>query len=727
MRPAVNQTETLVKLNSRIAQLTRSHQNSEALQLFNQIHSASHHRPDKYTLTSALSACANLQDIVAGDQLHAYVIRAGFRDYTHIGNTLLSLYAKLNDLNSVSRVFNDITAPDAYTWTTLLSAYTKLGQVNHACQLFNEMPQAQGNVSVWNSMITGCVENGHQEVAFVMFRQMHFLGIRHDNYTFASILSACDSSELLDFGRQVHSLVIRTGFLLRLSVLNAQLTMYFNCGMVEDAIMLFEETESTKRNQITCNAMIAGLASRGRDVEALMIFKEMQENHLVPNERTFTSVISSCSSTGMVKLGHQLHALAIKMGFQTCTYVNNAMITMYSICGDLGAASIVFETLECKDPISWNSMITGYAQGNLQTSAIMVYMQMQRAGIQPDEFTVGSLVANSDCLEFIEMMQATMVKNRLIQNNQVCNALISVYSKHAQMKQAFRIFDAMLSRNLISWNTVMCGCLYNGLPNLGLDLFHKLQISELKPDLYSLSIVLSICANRSILRHGKQVHAYIIRAGFGLETPLGNTLISFYAECGDLDWSAKVFSGMMERDIVSWNAMISAYAHHGEGKKAIACFKKMWESGEKLDQTTFTAVLSACSHAGLVDDGRLIFASMMDHHGISPGVDHYSCIIDLLGRAGHLDEAERLINTMPFQADPKIWWAILSSCQIHGNARLGRIAAGFLLEIETENPAVYVLLSNIIAATGHWEEAANIRELMRKNRMIKQPGCSWVE
>ncbi|XP_043705591.1 pentatricopeptide repeat-containing protein At3g49740 [Telopea speciosissima] len=736
-------TQLLIKLNSLIAALIRSHQNSSALQVFTQIHSSHHLRPDHYTLVSSLTACANLHDTVAGDQLHSHVICAGFKAYAHVGNTVLSLYAKSKDLNSVNRLFSEITIPDVYTWTILLSAYAKSGQIDYACQLFDGMLYRNAetwnafppldvrlyrNIATWNAIITGCVENGREGTAVEMFLKMRRWGVGHDHYTFASILSLCCSPELVQFGRQVHSLIARTGFLLRVSVVNALLTMYFNCEVVHGAYDVFEEAKGTTCNQITYNAMIAGLVSNGKDREALDLFMEMREACLEPTELTFVTVMSSSSLTGMVKLGRQVHAQIIKMGYEAYTSVSNAAITMYSSYADLDSASVIFERLAKKDSVSWNSMISGCVQCNSLSLAIMVYLRMQRAGLETDDFTVGSLLSYSDSLVIVELIQALVVKNGLLSNILVCNALVSSYSKHGMIKDAFQVFHSMCSQNLISWNTIISGCLFNGLPLLGLDLFRWLLLSELRPNLYTLTVVLSTCASIAALRHGKQVHSYILKLGFGLETPLGNALITMYAKCGILDWASKVFSRMMQRDIVSWNAMICAYAQHGEGKEAIRCFKVLQNLDDvKPDEATFTAVLSACSHAGLVNEGCQIFFTMVDEYGIIPGVDHCSCIIDLLGRAGHLDEAGRLINTMPAQADSKMWWALLGACQAHGNVLLGRVAAEVLQEIEPYNPAAYVQLANIYAAAGQWNEAANVREMMNKRGVVKQPAYSWIE
>jgi pentatricopeptide repeat protein len=621
----------------------------------------------------------------------------------------------------VKRAFNEIENPDVYSWTTLVSACTKLGNFGDAWEVFDRMPRS--DVAIWNAIVTGCSENGHSEIAVSLFSEMHRVGIRHDNYTFASVLSVC-SLEALDLGRQVHSLVIKTGYLVRTSVVNALLTMYFNCGLVADAYEVFEEVEDGVYDQITFNVMIDGLVSVGRDEEALGMFREMQKACLRPTELTFVSVMSSCSSS---RVGHQVHAQAIKMGFEACTCVSNAAITMYSSCRDLHAAHMVFERLKERDLVSWNTMISSYAQGDLGRSATLAYLQMQRAGIEPDEFTFGSLLASSEFLEVVEMIHALASKNGLMMQVQVSNALVSGYSKHGKINQAYQIFHDINPRNLISWNTIIAGFLFNGCPIQGFEQFSQLLKTELRPDVYTLSLILSLCASTSSLEHGRQVHGYILILGLFSEISLGNALVTMYAKCGALDWSLGVFNAMGEKDTVSWNSLISAYAQHGQGKDAVNCFEAMQDSsGVKPDQATFTAVLSACSHAGLVDDGTRIFNSMVKNYGFIPSVDHFSCIVDLLGRGGYLDEAERIINSKHVEAHSNILWTLFSACAAHGNIRLGRMVAGFLLETECDNPSVYVLLSNIYAAVGQWEESANVRELMKKTGVMKQPGYSWI-
>ncbi|KAL3525568.1 hypothetical protein ACH5RR_013940 [Cinchona calisaya] len=715
-----NCAKKLIKINCRLRNLNHSQQYAATLQLFNQIHSSHRLRPDHYTLSAALTACANLRDKSTGNQLHANAIRSGLNFFPHVTNTLLSVYAKSKDLSSVKRVFDEIKNPDVYSWTTLLSACTKLGDVAYACEMFDKMPQR--NVAVWNAMITGCAENGSDEIALGLFRKMHSFGVGRDNYSLASVLSIC-SLELLDFGMQVHSLVIKTGLLAKTSVINSLLTMYFSYERIGDAYGVFEEEGSIVHDQITRNAMIAGLVGMERKEDAFLMFKYMQRAGLCPTELSFVSIMSSCSCS---RDAIQVHAQAIKMDLEDCTSVSNAAITMYSNCENLNAAHMVFERLKKKDIVSWNTMITSYADANLGREAIVIYSQMQREGVKPDEFTIGSLLVSSESVVNVEIIHAAVMKNALFLKVEVSNALLSAFSRHGYIDQAYRLFHSMNTRNLISWNTLISGYQLNGFPVQGLEQFSEFVLSGFIPNIFTLSIVLNICASISALQHGKQVHTHILKVGYSLETSLNNALITLYAKCGNLDSSTRVFQKMISKDTVSWNSMISAYAQNGEGREAVRCFEMMQDSEAKPDEATFTAVLSACSHSGLVSDGCRIFNSMVSTYRIEPTGDHFSCLIDLLGRAGYLDETERLVNSKHIDIDSSVWWTLISSCAAHGNLRLGRIVAGLLLETEKHDPAVYVLLSNIYADAGKWTESADVRELIKKFGVMKQPGSSWI-
>ncbi|XP_073317600.1 pentatricopeptide repeat-containing protein At3g49740 [Primulina huaijiensis] len=721
----INSTESpirqLINLNCLLRDLTRAGQFSDSLNLFQQIHSSHNLKPDQFSVSTTLTVCANIHDVLVGSQLHAYSIQSALNLFPHVSNSLLSFYTKSQDLFSVKKVFDEIKKPDIYSYTTLISACANLGEFDYALSLFYQMPLE--NVPVWNAIISGCLENWHDEIAFDVFHKMHSLGIKADNYTYASVLSLCSLKDF-GFGRQVHSAVVKTGYFARTSVINSLLTMYFNCKCAACAFAVFEELDHVVRDEITYNAVIAGLGSVEREDEALLMFKDMQNVGLKPTDLTFLSVMGACM---FCRMAVQIHCQAIKMGFEYFTSVSNATISMYSRCEELNAACLVFERLEAKDVVSWNAVIASYSQENLGTDAIFAYMQMQKNGIEPDEFTIGGLLASLEWGVLVEMIHAVVIKNALILKHEVSNALVSAFSSCNEISQANKLFCDMYSRNLISWNAMISGYRLNGLPEQGLQQFFELLQSGMRPNHYTLSIVLNIYASKSDLRHGKQMHAYILRFMHFSHVLIGNSLIAFYAHVGALHLSLRVFQTMVHKDVVSWNSVISAYAQNGEGNKAMNCFQDMQFCGKiRPDKATFTAVLTACSRSGLVAEGIQIFSVMVKDYDMEPDTSHFSIIVDLLGRAGYLDIAERLINSKDINVDSSVWWTLFSLCTTHGNFQLGSIIAGYLLELGNEDPAVYVLLSNIYANAGKWEESADVRELMKKYGVTKQPGSSWI-
>ncbi|KAH7675671.1 TPR-like protein, partial [Dioscorea alata] len=712
----------LIALNARISKHVGNHQYRQALHLFVRIHASPDLSPDHFSLSTALTACARLRARCAGAQLHSYALRSGFLlSHPSVANSLLSFYSKSHGPATALRIFNSIPSPDDYTCTTLLSAYVKSGHLSQALQLFDEMPQR--NTPVWNSMITGFIDIGHQDIGLELFSVMLQLGVRLDKYSFVSVMTLCDSADCLGLARQLHSMVVKTGFVVcMVSVVNALVTMYFECGLAEEALAVFGE--AAIRDEISYNAVIAGLVKWGRDEEALLVFKEMiKEGCFMPTGMTIVSVLSACLTK---KVGMQVHALAIRTGLDASLLVGNAFVGMYSDCGDIVSAQQAFGMICDKDSVSWNSIISAYCQQDCHETAIELYDQMLRDGCEPDEFTFGSLLACATALEYVMMIQAVVFKKGLSWRIEISNSMISAYSKCGDIDSSYQVFSNILFGNLVSWNSIIAGFLLNGFPKKAIELFSTMLKLGLKPNTCTLSTMLSTSASILAIRYGKELHGYIIKSTTDCSTSLHNTLISMYAKCGDLNSSEKVFHKMSQKDVVSWNSTIAAYGQNGNGYKAIQHFKAMQTSNVLPDKVTFTIVLSACSHAGLVDEGHLLFTSMSENYGLEPGLDHFSCIIDLLGRAGHLDEAEKILNNIPCGVDVQIWWSLLSACSIHGNARLGRIAANSILKLEPDNAAVYVLLSNLNAVAGKWEEASNVREDMRKNGVIKKPGFSWI-
>jgi pentatricopeptide repeat protein len=375
-------------------------------------------------------------------------------------------------------------------------------------------------------------------------------------------------------------------------------------------------------------------------------------------------------------------------------------------------------------------MILGHVKCGQGQKALELFQQMQQEGVQSDPVTfVGVLNA---CASMAALEEGRHAHEQIIQSGYesvafVRNSLIDMYAKCGSMEDAKRVFNKLPSRDVVSWNVMIFGHVKYGQGQKALELFRQLQEEGVQPDFMTLVGVLNACASVVALEQGRRAHDWVIKSGWDSNVFVGNSLIDMYAKCGSLEDALKVFNKMPSRDVVTWNAMIGGYAIHGHGKEALKQFEQMHEEGVQPDDTTFVCLLSACSHSGLVDEGLRFYSSMSTVYMISANLQHYTCMVDLLGRAGRLHEAENMVLAMPYKPQVAAWRALLGACRIHGNVEMGERVAKQVLELEPENAAGYVLLSNLYTATGNRDLSKNI-ERQRKERSVKKhPGRTWIE
>jgi pentatricopeptide repeat protein len=285
----------------------------------------------------------------------------------------------------------------------------------------------------------------------------------------------------------------------------------------------------------------------------------------------------------------------------------------------------------------------------------------------------------------------------------------------------------MVKRDVISWNAVIGGYVANNYSKEAFDFFSKMREEGLKPDRITYISILKACSSPAFLQQGKEIHTQAAEAALSSDVSIGNALVNMYAKCGSMEDAQQVLDNMSFRDVISWNAVIGGLAQHGRGQDALGIFEQMEREGVNPDAVTFVNVLSACSHAGLVEEGHKFFYVMSQNYGIVPTNEHYGCMVDLLGRAGHLNEAENLIKDMPLEANATVWGALLGACRVHSDLMRAERAAENYLKIDPENAAVYVTLSQLYAASGLWDSAAKVRKLMDDRGLKKEPGRSWIE
>eukprot|EP01018_Ginkgo_biloba_P024556 Gb_08560 [translate_table: standard] len=573
-------------------------------------------------------------------------------------------------------------------------------------------------------------EQGQLKEAFDILHVMDHQGIHPDSSTYSSLLQACIDAKAIAEGKQVHEHMIKARFQPDMYLSTKLIILYAKCGSLVYARLLFDE--ASQRNVVTWTAIISGYAQHGHGEEALILFYQMQRAGTKPNQFTFASVLRACAAIGAQEGGKQIHASIAKTRFQSHLFVESALTDMYSKTGDIEHARQVFDKMSQRDVVSWNAMIAGYSvQGHCKAALILFY-QMQWEGLKPDQFTFGSILracAGSGELNKAKQAHTCIIRMGFESHSIVGGALIDMYAKCRSIEDARLVFDLMSERDLISCTAMITGYTQqqHGHDEEALSLYYEMRLAGMKLDHVTFSSVLSACAGLAALEQGKRIHAHVIKNEIKPYIVLGNALIDMYAKSGILDEARQVFDKMYERNVVSWTTMITGYGKHGHGKDVLQLFEQMQQAGMKPNDVTFLAVLSACSHSGLVDEAWQYFDSMSQNYCITPRAEHYACVVDILGRAGRLDDAHEFINNVPCEPNASIWGALLGACRIHVNMELGKLAAERLFQLDPQNSGNYVVLANIYAAGGRWGDALKVRKMMKDKGIKKEPGCSWIE
>eukprot|EP01018_Ginkgo_biloba_P029684 Gb_04091 [translate_table: standard] len=687
----------VVSWNSMIAGYAQNGCDEDALRVFYEM-CLSGTKPSQSTFVSVLRACASLESLRQGKEVHSVSIKSGFGSDVSTGNAIITMYAKCGSLEDAHTVFFEMPDRDEVSWNAIITANAQNGFPEEALKLYCHMCQLQLSI------------------------------VKPNQFTFGSVLMSCANLGVLEHGKEVHAHIIKSGFESDIYVGSALVDMYAKCGKIEHARNVFDEMP--QQNIVSWNAMISGYAQNGNIEGALKLYCQMQPGHVKPSPFTFSSVLKVLGSQAALEEGKQIHVHIVKAGLESDVSGGNALVTMYANCRNMENAHRVFDNISERDIISWNAMIAGYLQNGHGKEALAFFTKMRQAGMRPDEFSfisvLGACVSPAN-MEQGKEVHANIIKMGCESDGFVGSTLVDMYAKCGNLEDASQLFDGMLERDVISWNAMLVGYTQNGHPDEAVKLFCQMQQEEVKPDNFTFASLLGAFADQAALEQGRQIHALILKIGSRLDIAVGNALVTMYAKCGSIGDAHQAFDKMPERNVISWTSMIGGYAQHGCGKEALTLFEQMQRENMKPNHITFVGILSACSHVGLVDEGHYYFKSMSQTHGIMPGMEHYACMVDLLGRAGLLAEAENFIKEMPIEPGALLWRILLGACRTYGNVELGKHAAECILALEPEDAAAYVLLSNIYAAAGRWDDVANVRKMMKENRVKKEPGCSWIE
>ncbi|ERN09426.1 hypothetical protein AMTR_s00029p00062590 [Amborella trichopoda] len=550
----------------------------------------------------------------------------------------------------------------------------------------------------------------------------------HAPATYASLLQACTKTKSLCTGRVLHALLFFNGHQQNTPLQTNLINMYATCGNLLDAQLVFDRLQS--KNVRSWNALIRGFIKHGLYREALILHSQMLGSGIEPDNFTFPFVLKACADLGDLQMGKSIHHQIERSNYKGDVYVCNALVAMLAKCGDLIEAQRVFNQMTQKNVVSWTAMIAGYAQGGRAMEALDLLREMGKAGLSPKPVTLACALpacANLEAIWFGKEIHGHAIKTKCDDDLYVASALSDMYAKTHDMTYATKVFDKMPKKSVVSWNGMIAGCNQNGFSNKALDLFRKMVVTfPRKPNWVTLVNLLPSCAKLSALLHGKEIHGFSVKNHIHWDTIVCNALIDMYSKCGSLELARRVFDRMPERDVITWTAMIAGYGMHGNGEKAVHLFSLMHQSGVRPDYVTFVGLLSSCSHAGLVDQGLKLIEIMEHDYGIHSRLEHQSCIVDLLGRAGRLEEAFDYIKRIPVEPGPVVWGALLAACKVHKNVELAERVAKILFELEPKNTGNYSLLSSIYAESGKWKEAAEVRLTMKCRGLKKRPGSSWV-
>lgn len=620
--------------------------------------------PDNFVVPNGLKACGALQWIWFGKGVHGYVLKMGYGGCVFVSSSLVDMYGKCRAMEDARKVFDG-------------------------------MPER--NVVTWNSLIVGYVLNGMNEEAIKVFYCMRMEGVEPTQVTISSFLSAAANIGALEEGKQGHAVAVVEGFVFNAILGSSFINFYSKVGLIEDAELVFNRM--LEKDVVTWNLIISGYVQMGKIDKALSMCRQMKLEKLRFDSVTLASLLSASADTSNLELGKEGHCYCIRNGFDSDVVVASSIVDMYAKCKRIDCARQVFDSITKGDLVLWNTMLAAYAELGRSGETLKLFYQMQLESVPPNVISRNSVI-----LGFLKNGQVNEAKDMFLQMQSLG-----------------------IQPNLVTWTTLVSGLAENGLGYEAILIFQQMQEAGIRPNAVSIVSVLTACIDMALLRYGKAIHGYLTRHVLCSSIPLATSLVDMYAKCGNIDQAKKVFDIIKEKEVPIYNAMISGYALHGHAAEALALFGRLVEEGKKPDSITFTNVLFACSHSGLVNEGLELFVDMVSKHDLKPSLVHYGCIVNLLSRCGNLNEALRLITSMPFEPDAHIFGSLLAACREHNEIELTKYLSEKLLELEPNNSGNYVALSNAYAAIENWDEVENVRHLMKAKGLMKIPGCSWIQ
>lgn len=678
--------------------------------------------PDAHSLASLLQSCDTHSSLNQGRQIHLVFLKKGLLGSSVImGNRLMLMYVKCGNMSDVHALFQEMPLRNSFSWNTMIEGYMKSGNHRKSLEFFRKMPEKNDfswktvisgfakaglldyarqlfddmpikTVVTCTLMIDGYAKSGHHREALKLFKHLSLttLGVSHvDKFVFTTIFRVCTDLVAFGCGKQIHARIVVGEMEFDPALASSMINFYGKCGDLESASHVFNMRKEP--DDYSLSTLIISYANFGRMDDATRVFN-MSNN---PSAVLWSSMIS-----GYVCNNDAVGALSMYSNMRGSGALGDSstLVSVLSACSLLGIAILAKQ-------IHANACKAGMIDDIVVASALL------------DSYSkCGSF--DDACKLFRELKTFDTI---------MLNCMITTYLNCGKIEEAKHIFRSMPVRSLISWNSMLVGLCQNGFSIEALDLFQEMNKTGLKLDKFNLASAITACAGLSSLEFGEQIFSRAVVVGLEKDEIVSNSFLDFYCKCGLVRNGRKVFDNMMKVDQVPWNSMLMGYATNGHGPEALELFRAMQQAGVTPCGITFTAVLSACGHCGLVEEGRRWFSLMERHYKINPSIEHYACLIDLFSRAGCLEEAMALIDEMPFKADAGMLSSILRGCMADGNKTLGKKVTEAIMKLDRENSGAYVQLSNILASYGEWQGSADVRKAMRREGVQKNPGYSWSD
>lgn len=650
-------------------------------------------RPNQFTFSVVVRACIGTASLDLGLQVHGLIIRLGLETDEFAGSSLVDMYFKIGgSLEDACCVFSRLFRRDSVIWNVMISGFSQIGDVSEVFRLLSEMWVLDG--------------------------------LKPNDFTLTSLLKCCC---LLGEVQQIHGLALKLGTEVDVVVGSALVDAYGKCGNMEWGRKVLNSMEW--KDSFVWSSIISGYARNGSGDEAVCLFRDMCRQGMKPDQHALSSTLKACAEIEDLETGVQVHSQTIKNGYHSDCFVASALITLYSDCNEICEAHKLFRRIDDKDIVAWNSMILGYAQMEEESSyhCIKIFRELcQTPALKPDGATIIAILKscqNQAGLITGIQIHTMIMKSSLSCETLICNAVINMYSKCGDVDDAYKAFIDIVHRDAISWSSIIGSYQQNGFELEALSLCKEMLADGVYVTSFSLPLCIAACSELAAIDVGKQFHSSVIKLGFDGDVYVGSSIIDMYAKCGFMEESQKAFDEQEDPNKATFNALISGFAHHGKALEAIELFKEMEKMSLVPNQISFLAALSACSHAGLVEESLFFFDLMHKKYNIKPESEHYSCLVDVLGRAGRLEEAYQIIQN---DGKEQAWRTLLSACRNYGNAEIAEKSARKLMELDPNDHASYVLLSNLYSGEGKWEQAFKLRQRMVEIGVKKDPGSSWL-